>query len=199
MENERLAELTAQVVSTYVETNTLSAADLPSLIRDVAAAFQSPAQREPEQPRQEPAVPIRSSVKPDYLVCLEDGKRMTMLKRYLMSRYNMTPDEYRAKWGLPKDYPMVAPAYQARRSELAKSIGLGSKGRGGKPEPRQPEPEPQEAPASTKDEIDREFEEAAPKAEAKPARKGAAVKPKAAEAPVEPDAELERTAPEETA
>jgi len=80
---------------------------------------------EPEAPKQEPAVSIRSSVKPDYIVCLEDGKKLKMLRRYLMTNFGMTPDEYRAKWGLPKDYPMVAPSYAEKRRTLAKEIGLG--------------------------------------------------------------------------
>lgn len=90
----------------------------------------TPAQAaEPEQPRQEPAVSIRASVKKDHLVCLEDGKKVKMLKRYLMTNYGLTPDQYRAKWGLPADYPMVAPDYSERRRALAQEIGLGTKGR----------------------------------------------------------------------
>ena len=86
---------------------------------------------EPEPEPQQPAVSVRASVKPDHIVCLEDGKKLTMMRRYLMTNFGMTPDDYRAKWNLPKDYPMVAPNYSERRRALAKEIGLGSKGRGG--------------------------------------------------------------------
>lgn len=121
-------ELTAHIVSAYVEKNPIPAADLPALIASVASSLRSIAGRsaelEPEAPT--PAVSIKKSVTPDYLVSLEDGKRYKALKRHL-SRLGLTPDEYRAKWGLPRNYPMVAPNYSAARSELAKTMGLGRK------------------------------------------------------------------------
>lgn len=130
--DETLATLTADIVSAHAANNNVAADELPGLIANVYAALSGlgvPA-AQPEE-KLVPAVPIRSSVKPDYIVCLESGKKLKMLKRHLMTHYGMTPDEYRAKWGLPADYPMVAPNYAKTRSELAKLIGLGSKGRGG--------------------------------------------------------------------
>jgi predicted transcriptional regulator len=130
--DETLATLTADIVSAHAANNNVAATDLPGLIGSVYAALSglgAPA-AQPEE-KLVPAVPIRSSVKPDYIVCLESGRKLKMLKRHLMTHYDMTPDEYRAKWGLPTDYPMVAPNYAKTRSELAKLIGLGSKGRGG--------------------------------------------------------------------
>ena len=130
--NETLATLTADIVSAHAANNNVAAAELPGLIGSVYAALSGLGAPAP-QPEEKlvPAVPIRSSVKPDYIVCLESGKKLKMLKRHLMTHYDMTPDEYRAKWGLPADYPMVAPNYAKTRSELAKLIGLGSKDRGG--------------------------------------------------------------------
>tara|TARA_R110000850_G_scaffold108602_2_gene221071 strand:- start:17288 stop:17755 length:468 start_codon:yes stop_codon:yes gene_type:complete len=120
--------LTADIVSSHVANNTVAVSDLPILIQNVYAALAKLGGAvEPEKPKQEPAVSIRASVKPDYIVSLEDGKKLKMLKRHLMTHYNMTPDEYRAKWGLPADYPMVAPNYALQRQELAKKIGLGTK------------------------------------------------------------------------
>ena len=120
-----LLELTTEIVSAHVGNNTVALADLPQLIQDVyktlAAVGTAPAPVE----RPQPAVPIKKSVTPDYLVCLEDGKKLKMLKRHLMTHYQMTPDEYRQKWGLNSDYPMVAPKYAEQRSEFAKKIGLG--------------------------------------------------------------------------
>jgi predicted transcriptional regulator len=130
--DETLATLTADIVSAHAANNNVAAAELPGLIANVYAALSGlgvPAAQPEEKPV--PAVSIRSSVKPDYIVCLESGRKLKMLKRHLMTHYDMTPDEYRAKWGLPADYPMVAPNYAKTRSELAKLIGLGSKGRGG--------------------------------------------------------------------
>ncbi|HVV94687.1 MAG TPA: MucR family transcriptional regulator [Hyphomicrobiales bacterium] len=124
-------ELAAEVVSAYVSNNSVGAADLPALIKDVHAALKrvaSGAQENTAQP-QTPAVPIRRSITPDYIVCLEDGKKFKSLKRHLRTRYNMTPQEYREKWGLPADYPMVAPNYASARSELAKKMGLGQQRR----------------------------------------------------------------------
>lgn len=130
-DTQELLALTTEIVSAHVSNNDVAAADLPGLIEQVHASLARVASGnvgETPAARPAPAVAIKKSVTPDYLVCLEDGKHLTMLKRYLSTNYNMTPDEYRARWGLPSDYPMVAPNYSARRSELAKQIGLGSKG-----------------------------------------------------------------------
>ncbi|MBA4792796.1 MAG: MucR family transcriptional regulator [Phenylobacterium sp.] len=124
---ENLARLSADIVAAYVSRNAVSTDAVPDLIRSVFSAMTGlnrPQQPVPEE-RPKPAVPISRSVQDDYIVCLEDGKRLKMLKRYLRSRYDMSPDEYRRRWGLPPDYPMVAPAYAARRSDFAKQIGLG--------------------------------------------------------------------------
>lgn len=127
-DHQELIALTADIVSSHVTNNTVAVGDLPQLIRNVHDALAGLATPAPE-PEVElvPAVSIRSSVKPDYIVCLEDGKKLKMLKRHLMTSYGLTPDVYRAKWGLPADYPMVAPNYAAARSSLAKSLGLGRK------------------------------------------------------------------------
>lgn len=126
--HQDLLALTADIVSSHVANNTVAVSDLPTLIQNVYAALTNLGGTvEPEKPKQEPAVSIRASVKPDFIVCLEDGKKLKMLKRHLMVHFNMTPDEYRAKWGLPADYPMVAPNYALQRQELAKKIGLGTK------------------------------------------------------------------------
>lgn len=128
-DTKSLSGLTAQVVAAFVGNHTVSMTDLPEVIRSVYAAFTRLSQGAPAQPAPPeapvPAVPIRKSVTPEYIVCLEDGKKMKMLKRHLMTRYGMTPDEYRSKWGLPKDYPMVAPNYAAARAETARRLGLG--------------------------------------------------------------------------
>lgn len=128
---ETMITLTADIVAAHVSNNSVAVNDLPTLISNVHGALSAlvaPAPVAPEV-KQEPAVSIRASIKPDYVVCLEDGKKLKMLKRHLMTHYNMTPDQYRAKWGLPADYPMVAPNYAEQRRTLAKSIGLGTKGR----------------------------------------------------------------------
>ena len=128
---ETFITLTADIVAAHVSNNSVAVNDLPTLISNVhtaLAALGGPAPAAPEV-KQEPAVSIRSSIKPDYVVCLEDGKKLKMLKRHLMTHYGMTPDQYRAKWGLASDYPMVAPNYAEQRRTLAKSIGLGTKGR----------------------------------------------------------------------
>ena len=129
---ETLIALTADIVSAHVSNNNVTVTDLPLLIQNVHGALNSlgDALVEPE-PRPEPAVSIRSSIKPDYVVCLEDGKKLKMLKRHLMTHYNLTPDQYRAKWNLPSDYPMVAPNYAEQRRTLAKKIGLGTQRRKG--------------------------------------------------------------------
>ena len=125
---DALIAYTADIVAAHVSNNSVSLDDLPSLIQNVHGALITlgGANAEP-QAKQEPAVPIRASVKPDFIVCLEDGKKLKMLKRHLKTAYNMTPDEYRQRWGLPSDYPMVAPNYAAQRSKLAKEIGLGTR------------------------------------------------------------------------
>ena len=120
--------LTADIVSSHVANNTVAVSDLPVLIENVYSTLvKLGGVVEPAKPKQEPAVSIRASIKPDYVICLEDGKKLKMLKRHLMTHYNMTPDEYRAKWNLPADYPMVAPNYALQRQALAKKIGLGTK------------------------------------------------------------------------
>lgn len=128
-ERDDLVQLTADIVSAYVTNNTIESAQLSQLIEDVHMALvRAPAAAaEPEQKPLVPAVPIRKSITPDYIVSLEDGRKFKSLKRHLAGTYGMTPDEYRAKWGLPRDYPMVAPNYAKARSELAKSMGLGRK------------------------------------------------------------------------
>ena len=130
-EKPELLEMTADIVSAYVGNNTVSAETLPSLIANIHAALSqvTTGAVEPEPEPKEPAVPIRKSIAPDYLICLEDGRKFKSLKRHLRTKYDMSPEEYRAKWGLPKDYPMVAPNYAKARSELAKSMGLGQGGR----------------------------------------------------------------------
>src|SRR3954465_14210616 len=127
---DTLLTLTADIVAAHVSNNSVAVNDLPTLIQNVHSALTgiAGAAAAPEA-RPEPKVSIRSSVKPDYIVCLEDGKRLKMLKRHLMTHYNMTPDQYRQKWGLSADYPMVAPNYAEQRRTLAKSIGLGTKRR----------------------------------------------------------------------
>ncbi len=125
--DEVLVTLTSDIVAAHVSNNSVAVSDLPVLIHNVYSALAGLQQEvAPAQPKQEPAVSVRSSVKPDYIVCLEDGKKLKMLKRHLMTHYKMTPDEYRAKWGLPADYPMVAPNYAEQRRSLAKKIGLGT-------------------------------------------------------------------------
>ena len=133
---------TAEIVAAYVGHHTIGAEELPGLIRDVRKALSLAGQVEEPAPatKLQPAVPIRKSVTDSFLVCLEDGRKVTMLKRYLRTRYNLTPDEYRRRWGLPHDYPMVAPAYAEQRSALAKKIGLGRRP-AAQPEPMSPVPE----------------------------------------------------------
>ena len=125
-----LLDFTTKIVAAHVSNNTVSVTDLPDLIRQVYGTLASVEGKpvvEPEKPQ--PAVPIRKSVFPDYIVCLEDGKKLKMLKRHLKTAYDMSPEDYREKWGLPADYPMVAPNYAQQRSELAKKIGLGTRAR----------------------------------------------------------------------
>ena len=127
---DTLLTLTADIVAAHVSNNSVAVNDLPNLIENVHTALRgiSATSAAPEA-KPEPKVSIRSSVKPDYIVCLEDGKKLKMLKRHLMTHYSMTPEQYRAKWGLSADYPMVAPNYAEQRRTLAKSIGLGTKRR----------------------------------------------------------------------
>jgi predicted transcriptional regulator len=122
-----LLSLSADIVSAYVAQNNVSQQAIPSLIRTVHDCLASLGVAQAPQPaeRAKPAVPVSRSIQHDYIVCLEDGKQLKMLKRYLRSHYDMSPEDYRRKWGLPADYPMVAPAYAARRSDFAKQIGLG--------------------------------------------------------------------------
>jgi predicted transcriptional regulator len=125
---DTLLTLTADIVAAHVSNNSVAVNDLPGLIQNVHGALTGiSGNSSAPEPKPEPKVSIRSSVKPDYIVCLEDGKRLKMLKRHLMTHYNMTPDQYRQKWGLSGDYPMVAPNYAEQRRSLAKSIGLGTK------------------------------------------------------------------------
>jgi predicted transcriptional regulator len=124
-------ELAADIVSAYVSNNSVPSGDLPSLISDVHSALLKVAAGGVEAPAEapKPAVPLKKSVTPDYIICLEDGKKFKSLKRHLRTQYNMTPEQYREKWGLPVDYPMVAPNYAKARSELAKEMGLGQQRR----------------------------------------------------------------------
>lgn len=124
-----LLELTAEIVSAHVGNNNVSMGDLTQLIQDVYRSLASVGGQAPAPERPQPAVPIKKSVTPDHIVCLEDGKKLKMLKRHLKTAYNMSPEEYRDRWGLPADYPMVAPNYAQHRSSLAKKIGLGTKPR----------------------------------------------------------------------
>ncbi|MCE9649587.1 MAG: MucR family transcriptional regulator [Parvibaculum sp.] len=126
-----LIDLATEIVSAYVGHNSVAPADLPALIHRVYEALSQAADGSSMAPveRAEPAISIRKSITPDYLICLEDGKKFKSLKRHLRTHYNLGPDEYREKWGLPRDYPMVAPNYAQARSKLAKKMGLGQNGR----------------------------------------------------------------------
>jgi predicted transcriptional regulator len=129
MAKTELVELTAEIVSAYVSNNSIDAGNLPALISDIhqaltrAASNMAPLEREDLKP----AIPVKRSVTADYIICLEDGKKFKSLKRHLRTHYNLSPEEYREKWGLPHDYPMVAPNYAAARSALAKKMGLGTR------------------------------------------------------------------------
>ena len=126
--NETLITLTADIVSAHVSNNSVAVNDLSNLIQNVHAALSGiSGNGGAAEAKPEPKVSIRASIKPDYIVCLEDGKKLKMLKRHLMTHYNLTPDQYRQKWGLSADYPMVAPNYAEQRRALAKKIGLGTK------------------------------------------------------------------------
>ncbi len=129
--HNELLELTTEIVSAHVSNNTLPVSDLPQLIQDVYRTLSAVGSGSAPSEKLQPAVPVKKSVTPDFIICLEDGKKLKMLKRHLKTAYDMTPDEYRERWGLPRDYPMVAPNYAKHRSSLAKKIGLGTKPRGG--------------------------------------------------------------------
>ena len=130
--NSDVLGLTAQIVSAHVSNNSVTPDALPALIQDIYRTLANVG-REPAQPdKPQPAVPVKKSVFPDYIVCLEDGKKLKMLKRHLKTSYDMSPEQYRERWGLAAEYPMVAPNYARHRSSLAKKIGLGTKSRGRK-------------------------------------------------------------------
>ena len=130
-DRSEVIEMTADIVSAFVSNNSVPATELPALIQSVHRALSgvSTAPEVIESAPREPAVPVKKSVNPDFIVCLEDGRKFKSLKRHLRTKYNMSPEEYRSKWGLPKDYPMVAPNYAKARSDLAKQRGLGQGGR----------------------------------------------------------------------
>ena len=130
-DKSEIIEMTADIVSAYVGNNSVATADLPNLIQSIHRALSGVAAgvEAVEAAPKEPAVPLKRSITPDYLICLEDGRKFKSLKRHLRTKYNMSPEEYRSKWGLAKDYPMVAPNYAKARSELAKQMGLGQGGR----------------------------------------------------------------------
>ncbi|MFN3230788.1 MAG: MucR family transcriptional regulator [Alphaproteobacteria bacterium] len=129
VERSEILALTSDIVSSHVANNSVAMADVPHLIEQVFQTLSKLGTTAPEVAveKPKPAVPIRRSITPDYIICLEDGKKLKMLKRHLRTAYNMSPEEYREKWGLPADYPMVAPNYAAQRRTLAKKIGLGTK------------------------------------------------------------------------
>lgn len=125
--DEDILSFTTDIVSAYVSKNAISASDLPDLMQSIYDSLCSLSTEPNKPPRPEPAVPIKKSITNSHIICLEDGAKLKMLKRYLRTRFNMTPEAYRARWDLPADYPMVAPEYAARRSKFAKEIGLGKK------------------------------------------------------------------------
>ena len=130
---DTLLTLTADIVAAHVSNNSVAVNDLPNLIQNVHSALSTiSGSAAAVEAKPEPKVSIRSSIKPDYIVCLEDGKKLKMLKRHLKTSYNMSPEAYRERWGLPPDYPMVAPNYARQRSQLAKEIGLGTRARRGR-------------------------------------------------------------------
>jgi predicted transcriptional regulator len=130
--NANILELTAEIVSAHVSNNSVPLSELPGLIQEVFRTLSTVGKGTAPPEKPQPAVPIKKSVHPDYIICLEDGKKLKMLKRHLKTAYNMTPEQYRERWGLPPDYPMVAPNYAKHRSTLAKKIGLGTKPRSGR-------------------------------------------------------------------
>ena len=128
-----LMSLTANIVASHVSHNEINSDDLPKVIRDVYNTLSTIGEPAEAKERPAPAVPVNKSVTPDYIVCLEDGKKLKMLKRHLKTAYDMTPEQYRERWRLPADYPMVAPNYSKQRSKLAQDIGLGRRRKGQKP------------------------------------------------------------------
>ena len=128
-DDNELLRLTAKIVASHVGNNSIGADQVPEIVRTVSTALKQIEQGDngPDKAVGKPAVPIRRSVTPDYIICLEDGRKLKMLKRHLRTTFGLTPDEYRTRWGLPADYPIVAPNYAKRRSEFAKKIGLGQK------------------------------------------------------------------------
>lgn len=131
LSSDEIMRMTSEIVASFVSNNPVPTDTLPEVIRSVHRTVSGLAESKEAktEARPKPAVPVNKSVTDDYIICLEDGKKLKMLKRYLRSRYNLSPDEYRRRWGLPADYPMVAPSYTARRSQFAKEIGLGRNGR----------------------------------------------------------------------
>ena len=131
MEKDDLISLTSDIICAYVSNNAVSSSELPGIIGEIHEALSRASQRTGTIEREElkPAVALKKSVTPDYIICLEDGKKFKSLKRHLRTHYNLSPEEYREKWGLPHDYPMVAPNYAAARSQLAKQMGLGTRGK----------------------------------------------------------------------
>lgn len=125
--NTGILEMTAQIAAAHLGHNSVPAADIPNLISEIYRSLASTEAGNPPTKAPEPAVPVKKSITPDYIVCLEDGEKLKMLKRHLMTAHQLTPAEYRERWGLPANYPMVAPKYAKRRSELAKDLGLGTK------------------------------------------------------------------------
>ena len=133
MDKNEIVELTADIVSAYVSNNSVVVSDLPQIISDVHGALSRASGREGAPAAREelkPAIPVKKSVTPDFIVCLEDGKKFKSLKRHIRTHYNLSPEQYREKWDLPHDYPMVAPNYASARSQLAKKMGLGQRRRG---------------------------------------------------------------------
>jgi predicted transcriptional regulator len=143
-ERQELLSLTAEIVASFAGNNTVAVGDLPAVIAGVFRTLRGVAQGEAEKPAEAPvpAVPVKRSIGTDFLVCLEDGRKVKMLKRHLATRHGLTPEEYRKRWGLPGDYPMVPPAYAAQRSAMAKRIGLGRKPAPAAAAPPAPEPTP---------------------------------------------------------
>jgi predicted transcriptional regulator len=147
-EADLFRRLTAQIVAAHVSHNTMESSEVPSLIEVVYKTISGLGKKTDEPVKLEPAVPVRKSVFPDYIICLEDGKKLKMLKRHLKTAYNMTPEQYRVKWGLPREYPMVAPNYAEHRSSLARKIGLGHRAApAAVVESAPPEPAPVKVPA----------------------------------------------------
>ncbi len=127
VEKMELLALTTDIITSHLSRNAVEASEIPGLIREIYSTLATVGTSEPVSDRPQPAISVRKSVQPDYIICLEDGKKLKMLKRHLKTAYNMTPEEYRQRWGLPSDYPMVAPNYATQRRNLAKKIGLGTR------------------------------------------------------------------------